>query len=85
MITGADPSTAKDLAYLRILHLAAATGEAAVEAVLSTLLDARKVPDIETIRESLGTHQDHGHVPLMAALEVDLGAYDELLTAGAIS
>jgi hypothetical protein len=85
MITGADPSTAKDLAYLRILHLAAATGEAAVEAVLSTLLDARKVPDIETIRESLGTHKDHGHVPLMAALEVDLGAYDELLTAGAIS
>ena len=84
-ITGASPTTAKDLAYLRVLHLAAATSQADVEAALTTLLNARQTPDIETIKELLGTPRSIGTVPPMAALQVDLGAYDELLTVGAIS
>jgi transposase len=84
-ITGTSPTTAKDLAYLRILHLAAATTETDVEAALVMLLDAQKLPDVESLKAHLGTPRASGHVPLMAALEVDLGAYDELLTVGAIS
>jgi hypothetical protein len=84
-ITGDSPTTAKDLAYLRVLHLAAATSEADVEAALSMLLDERQTPDVETIKALLGTRQSTESVPQMAALEVDLGTYDQLLTAGAIS
>jgi transposase len=84
-ITDDSPTTAKDLAYLRVLHLAAATSEADVEAALSMLLDERQTPDVEAIKALLGTRQSADSVPLMAALEVDLGTYDLLLTAGAIS
>lgn len=84
-ITGNSPTTAKDLAYLRVLHLAAATSEADVEAALSMLLDERQTPDVDTIKALLGTRQSSESVPQMAALEVDLGTYDQLLTAGAIS
>ncbi len=79
------PSTAKDLAYLRILHLAAATTQTDVEAGLIMLLEAKRTPDVETLKELLGAPRSSGRVPPMAALEVDLSAYDELLTAGAKS
>jgi transposase len=84
-ITGANPTTSKDLAYLRILHLAAATSEADVEAALTMLLTARQTPDAETVKELLGARKSTGNVPPMAALEIDLGAYDELLTAGVMA
>jgi hypothetical protein len=84
-LTGAEPSTANDLAYLKILHLAAATSEAAVEEALSTLLDARKTPDVDAVKELIGAPTQQGQAPAMAEFEVDLGAYDELLTAGAFS
>jgi transposase len=84
-ITSDSPTRAKDLAYLRILHLAAATSEADVEAALAMLLDARRTPDAETVKELLGTPRSIGNVPPMAALQIDLGTYDELLTAGAMS
>jgi len=84
-ITGANPTTTKDVAYLRILHLAAATTEADVEAALTMLLDARQTPDAETVKQLLGAGRVASSVPPMAALEVDLGTYDELLTAGAMA
>jgi hypothetical protein len=84
-LVGDVPTTAKDLEYLRILHLAAATSEADVEAALSLLLDARKTPTAETVKQMLGMHKNVESVPPMAALEVDLRTYDDLLTAGAIS
>lgn len=83
-ITGSDPTTANDLAYLRILHLAAATIEADVELALSMLLDARQVPSVELVRELVGAPRTVV-VPDMAAPEVDLETYDELLTAGGMS
>lgn len=84
-ITGADPTTAKDLAYLRILHLAAATIEADVELALSMLLDARKVPDVELVKELVGAPRTSVLVPEMGVPDVDLAAYDALLTAGGMS
>jgi transposase len=84
-ITDGSPTTTKDLAYLRVLHLAAATSEADVDAALSMLLDAKRTPDVEAIKQLLGTHKSPEDAPLMAALEVNLGTYDELLTAGTIS
>jgi len=84
-ITGADPTTVKDLAYLRILHLAAATSEVDVETALSMLLDARQVPDVALVRELVGAPRTAVLVPEMATLEVDLTAYDGLLTAGGMS
>jgi transposase InsO family protein len=85
MITSDIPTTVKDLAYLRILHLAAATTEADVEAALTILLDAGRTPDVETIKELIGTPRLVGTAPPMAALEIDLSTYDQLLTAGALS
>jgi hypothetical protein len=60
-ITGTVPTTGKDLEYLRILHLAAATSEADVEAALSMLLDAHKPPTAEAVKELLGTQENHEH------------------------
>jgi hypothetical protein len=85
MITSNNPTTVKDLAYLRILHLAAATIEVDVEAALTKLLDAGRTPDVEAVKELIGAPTAVGHVPPMAALEIDLGAYDQLLTAGAMA
>jgi hypothetical protein len=84
-ITRDDPTTTKDLAYLKLLHLAAATSEADVEAALCMLLDAHQVPDVDLVKELVGTPRASVLVPLMAAPEVDLAAYDELLTAGGMS
>lgn len=81
-ITQDEPSVAKDLAYLRILHLAAATSESDVERALTTMLDAREVPDAEAIKALTGAARTPPTTPAMAALEVDLGAYDALLEAG---
>lgn len=84
-ITGAEPTTAKDLAYLRILHLAAATIEADVERALSMLLDAQQVPNVDLVRDLVGSPKTSVIVPEMAPPHVDLDAYDELLTAGGMS
>lgn len=84
-ITGDRPTTAKDLAYLRVLHFAAATSETDVDAALSMLLDARQTPGVETIKDLMGTRKRPEFALPMAALEIDLAPYDELLTAGAIS
>ncbi len=81
-IAGVDPTTAKDLAYLRILHLAAATIEAEVELALTILLDAHQVPEVERVKELVGAPTAPALVPELNVLNVDLTAYDELLTSG---
>lgn len=84
-ITQGAPTTSKDLAYLRILHLAAATGEADVETALTILLDARHTPSVELVRELVVGPTTSTLAPEMVAPEVDLAAYDALLTAGGMS
>lgn len=82
-ITGAEPTVAKDLSYLRILHLAAATSEADVEAALITVLDACEVPEVEALKALTGSAaRAVPSAPLLTELEVDLAAYDALLEAG---
>jgi hypothetical protein len=84
-ITGAEPTTAKDLEYLRLLHLAAATVEADVELALSMLLDAHQVPDVDLVKELVGAPNVAVLVPTMGVPDVDLKAFDALLSAGGLS
>lgn len=70
--------TKGDLEYLRILHLAASTLEADVEAALALLLsgDERITVDAVKLLASTGKQIE---VPDLERLPVDLGAYDALL------
>lgn len=75
--------TAGDLEYLRILHLAATTMETDVETALTSLLDAGSEISCDHVKELLGAGPAPV-VPVMAPLDVNLSAYDELLAeAGA--
>jgi len=78
------PSVRGDVEYLRILHLAAATMEAAVEAALECLLEARQVPNAEDVRALVVGDRD-AELPEMAAYPVELGGYDELLTGSEVA
>lgn len=79
------PSTAGDLAYLRILVLAAATGEAEVQSALELLLEARRVPDAEAVKQLLGVQREIASPPALDVLVADLESYDALLSAGGLS
>jgi hypothetical protein len=70
--------TPGDLEYLRILHLAATTMETDVEKALAGLLDAGDAISCDRVKESLGA-APAPTVPVMAPLDVNLGAYDQLL------
>jgi hypothetical protein len=67
-----------DLEYLRILHLAAGTIEADVEAALVLLLAASKAITADAVK-LLVTTATAIEVPELARQPVDLGAYDALL------
>jgi hypothetical protein len=67
-----------DLEYLRILHLAASTSEADVEAALSLLLTEGRTVMSETVKALVST-RPRAEVPVLSPPEVDLGAYDALL------
>jgi hypothetical protein len=70
--------TSGDLDYLRILHLAATTFEADVEAALELLLDARETITSDRVKAVAG----NATLPAAPALEpgkVDLTTYDQLL------
>jgi hypothetical protein len=69
-----------DVDYLRILHLAASTMEADVEAALDLLLEQRAVPRIERVKALVSPSTPE--VPAMPAYEVDLTDYDALLGSG---
>jgi hypothetical protein len=68
-----------DVDYLRILHLAASTMEADVEAALELIAEQGQVPRIERVKALVAP--DMPQVPEMAAYEVDLDDYDGLLDA----
>jgi hypothetical protein len=67
-----------DLEYLRILHLAASTLEADVEAALTLLLSDGKAITAEAVK-LLTTMTAQINVPDLLPPPVDLGAYDALL------
>ena len=74
-----------DLAYLKLLFLAAATSEADVETALDLLLDARRVPDVEAVKEIIGVEREAVSPPVIAIPVVELESYDELLSVGGLS
>jgi hypothetical protein len=49
------------------------------------LLDAHQEPDVDLVKELVGAPKAPVLVPEMGVLNVDLTAYDELLTAGGMS
>jgi len=70
-----------DVEYVRILHLAASTMQADVEAVLETLLERGERPDFATVKalaapEKLTVPEVHLPAP-------DLSVYDRLIAGGA--
>jgi hypothetical protein len=68
--------------YLRILHLAASTMEADVEAAVDLLLEQKAVPRIERVKALVSPSTPE--VPSMPAYEVDLAGYDALLDSGEV-
>jgi Mu transposase, C-terminal domain len=69
-----------DVEYVRILHLAASTLEATVEAALTTLLAAGTPFDYATVKALAAP--DPTPVPRLALPAPDLGVYDGLLAGG---
>jgi hypothetical protein len=76
-------SVKSDLAYLRILHLAAATMEIEIEAAIEQLLRDGVAPHVDRVRAMLKPVDVD--VPLLSAPVVDLGTYDSLLASGEMS
>jgi transposase len=75
----AKESDQADLQYVRILHLAASDGEAAVRVVLEGLLARGEAPTYELVRaEVRGPRAQYG-VPLLEITAPDLSIYDRLL------
>jgi len=68
-----------DLEYLRILHLAASTIEADVEAALGLLLAASKAVTADAVKLLASAATTAIDVPELVREPVDLGAYDALL------
>jgi len=79
----AGSSEQADLNYVRILHLAASDGEAAVREVLEGLLAAGQLPTYEVVRAQVrGPHTANG-VPCLDLPPPDLSVYDQLLGVNA--
>lgn len=76
--------TKGDLEYLRILHLAASTGEADVEAALSLLLGEGRAVTSDAVKAVLGA-EAMPDVPSLRAPTVELSEYDALLVDDALS
>jgi hypothetical protein len=73
------PEQRADLEYLRVLHLAAATLQHAVEAALEQLLAAGQLPSFAAVQALAADRKPA--VPELVPLTVDLGDYDALLVA----
>ena len=67
-----------DLEYLRILHLAASTLEADVEAALALLFAESKAISSDAVK-AIVMMPVHAEIPVLATSPVDLFAYDALL------
>lgn len=72
-----------DIEYLRILHLAASTMEADVEAALERLLAEGAVISAEQVKAVVSPVKFE--VPDLAAPEVDLAGYDTLITGDEVA
>jgi hypothetical protein len=83
LVEVAGASVKTDLAYLRILHLAAATMQSEVEAALVELLERRETPTAELVRAKVAPAEVE--VPALAEPEVDLASYDRLLEVGGVA
>lgn len=77
-IQGDRPGIRADLEYLRVLHLAASTIEADVQAALEILLAECRPITVEAVK-ALVIGGQRPEIPDLAAERVDLAAYDELL------
>jgi hypothetical protein len=73
------PSRA-DREYLRILHLAASTSEADVEAALLLLRESRSTPTFDAVRELVHSSQAP-QLPPLSRPQLDFQVYDALLSA----
>jgi hypothetical protein len=73
--------TRADREYVRLLHLAASTSEAEVEAALALLAEQGLPPTFDRVRD-LVQPPDALAVPTLTAAVLDLGVYDRLLAAG---
>jgi transposase InsO family protein len=69
-----------DVEYVRVLHLAASTMQASVEAVLVTLLERGERPDYAAVKALCAP--DKPAVPDVHIPPPDLGDYDRLLAGG---
>ena len=67
-----------DRDYVRLLHLAAGTSEAAVEAVLAEVLGEQQAPTFDLVRDRLRLPAA-SPVPELTVAVLDFGVYDELL------
>jgi hypothetical protein len=68
-----------DVEYLRILHLAASTIEADVEAALERLFAEGKAISADSVK-AIVTTTARAEVPVLEASPIDLLAYDALLS-----
>ncbi len=75
----AHSSRQADIGYLRILHLAASTMEAEVEAALQLLLEDGGVPEADVVKGLVS--EDVVEVPKLKIPDVDLAEYDALYEA----
>jgi len=75
------PERETDVAYVRILHLAASTMESEVEAALSLLLETGKAPKYDEVKALVSPTGGPAAAPQLAELVVDLSGYDGLLSA----
>jgi hypothetical protein len=73
--------TAGDLEYLRILYLAASTLQLDVEAALALLFETGAPITVDAVKGLVKRDESATAAPELALPEIDLGAYDALLTA----
>jgi len=80
-LEGRHPGRA-DVEYVRILHLAASTSEADVEAVLERLLETDELVDYAQVRDAV--RPEPVTAPKVEITPVCLAAYDACLSAGGV-
>ena len=68
-----------DVEYLRILHLAASTLEADVEAALERLFAEGKAISADNVK-AIVTTPTRAEIPVLEASPIELSAYDALLS-----
>jgi hypothetical protein len=71
-----------DREYVRVLHLAASTSECDVEAALKLVAEQRQTPTFDAVRELVRDPKPPA-VPQLTRPELNLGAYDQLLSGSA--